>query len=188
MKLVLGSSSRYRQHILQEMGYDFDVVKPNIDEKSIRRSDPEELVIALAQAKADAVLGKIDQPAIIITSDQVGTCNSEILEKPESADEVRRYYQLYAKYPLTTVTAVMAVNSVTGVRKSGIDIISTYLKPIPASVIDQLIDDGEILQCAGAIRLEDPLIAPYIRKMDGTIDSAMGLPKSLTRNLIAEIS
>jgi len=53
------------------MGFVFEIVSPDIDEKAIRRDDPRELVEAIAQAKMDAVLQKIDGDAIVITSDQV---------------------------------------------------------------------------------------------------------------------
>lgn len=50
-KIILGSSSMARRQILAEMGYEFEIVTADIDEKSIRREKPEELVMALAEAK-----------------------------------------------------------------------------------------------------------------------------------------
>ncbi|OMO84409.1 Maf-like protein [Corchorus olitorius] len=49
-KIILGSSSMARQRILAEMGYEFEIIV-NIDEKSIRKEKPEDLVTALAEAK-----------------------------------------------------------------------------------------------------------------------------------------
>uniref|UniRef100_A0A2P2KVP8 Maf-like protein DDB_G0281937 n=1 Tax=Rhizophora mucronata TaxID=61149 RepID=A0A2P2KVP8_RHIMU len=51
MQLILGSSSKARQKILAEMGYEFTVMTADIDEKCIRKEKPEELVMALAEAK-----------------------------------------------------------------------------------------------------------------------------------------
>jgi septum formation protein len=50
-KLILGSSSVARKHILAEMGLEFEVMTADIDEKSIRRENPDELVTILAEAK-----------------------------------------------------------------------------------------------------------------------------------------
>ncbi|KAL6956115.1 hypothetical protein U1Q18_044382, partial [Sarracenia purpurea var. burkii] len=50
-KIILGSSSIARRKILAEMGYDFMIVTADIDEKSIRREKPEDLVMAIAEAK-----------------------------------------------------------------------------------------------------------------------------------------
>lgn len=52
----------------------------DIDEKAIRRENPEELVVAIAQAKADEIISKLGgqsqfahdpQPTLLITSDTV---------------------------------------------------------------------------------------------------------------------
>lgn len=51
LRIILGSASRTRQAILKEMGYSFEVHTADIDEKAIRKSSPEELVMALAHAK-----------------------------------------------------------------------------------------------------------------------------------------
>ena len=56
MKLILGSASPRRKKILQGMGYKFDVIVPDIDEKAIRDPDPEKLVLKLANAEADALI------------------------------------------------------------------------------------------------------------------------------------
>lgn len=40
-----------RRSILAEMGYDFSILTADIDEKSIRKEKPEDLVMALAEAK-----------------------------------------------------------------------------------------------------------------------------------------
>ncbi|MCH91503.1 maf-like protein [Trifolium medium] len=50
-KIILGSSSIARRKILSEMGYEFTLMTADIDEKSIRKDTPEELVTALAEAK-----------------------------------------------------------------------------------------------------------------------------------------
>nr|AEV89965.1 Maf-like protein [Humulus lupulus]AEV89966.1 Maf-like protein [Humulus lupulus]BAF85812.1 putative Maf-like protein [Humulus lupulus] len=78
-KIILGSSSVARRKILAEMGYDFAIMTADIDEKSIRKEIPEELVVALAEAKAAAILPRIPtgdyinavEPTLLITADQV---------------------------------------------------------------------------------------------------------------------
>ncbi|XP_042517053.1 dTTP/UTP pyrophosphatase-like [Macadamia integrifolia] len=56
-KIILGSSSLSRREILAEMGYKFTVMPADIDEKSIRKEKPEELVMALAEAKVLLIAG-----------------------------------------------------------------------------------------------------------------------------------
>lgn len=51
----------------------------------------------------------------------------------------------------------------------------------------KLCSEGIVLQCAGGLMVEHVLIQPYITKIDGTIDSVMGLSKSLVDKLLEQI-
>ncbi|KAJ0961341.1 hypothetical protein J5N97_000603 [Dioscorea zingiberensis] len=93
-KIILGSSSSTRKQILAEMGYDFTIMTADIDEKEIRSENPEELVVALAQAKADAIISRLQigdfrekdaEPTLLITADQVVVHGGVIREKPSDA-------------------------------------------------------------------------------------------------------
>ncbi|GFQ07102.1 maf-like protein ddb_g0281937 [Phtheirospermum japonicum] len=57
--IILGSSSVARKKILADMGFEFTTMSADIDEKAIRKEKPEDLVMALAEAKADAIVGKL---------------------------------------------------------------------------------------------------------------------------------
>ncbi|KAM3408798.1 hypothetical protein ACQJBY_001701 [Aegilops geniculata] len=59
-KLILGSSSVARKNILNEMGFEFQVMTADMDERSIRRNGPDELVMLLAEAKADAIMSRMN--------------------------------------------------------------------------------------------------------------------------------
>jgi septum formation protein len=186
-RIILGSGSKYRQQLLRELGYAFEVISPDIDEQAIRFADPAELALALAHAKADAVLGELQSPALVITADQVVAHGGQIREKPGSADEARHFMRTGSDGPSETVSAVVVTDSATGRRAAGVDIVRIYLRPLPEALIEDRIADGEVFYCAGALRIEDPLIEPYIERIEGALDSVMGLPKKLTAQLIAEV-
>ena len=108
--LVLGSGSASRAAILRECGLSFEVCKPGIDEKAIRRESAAELVLALGLAKAEALRtgarGRefAERGALIITADQVVVAmGGRILEKPESAIEARAFIASYAEEAPRTV-------------------------------------------------------------------------------------
>jgi septum formation protein len=69
MHIILGSQSHGRRELLSAMGYAFAVMPAHIDEQAIRAKDPATLTLALAHAKADALLPQIHEPALLITSD-----------------------------------------------------------------------------------------------------------------------
>lgn len=185
-KIILGSASKWRRQILEKAGYEFGVMEPNIDERKIRHSDPKKLALALAYAKADALIPQIKEPALLITVDQVVLCNGHIYEKPNSAQEAREFMHSYSQHPAQTITAVVVTNTKNSKQVSGVDIVNITFKPIPKSVIEELIAKGEIFSCAGGFQIEDENgnLNPYIENIDGAVDSVKGLPIKLMEDLI----
>lgn len=189
MKLILGSASKWRQQILREAGYNFSTLSPDIDEKKIRDSNPSRLVLSIAHAKADALLPQISEPAILITSDQVVFCHNEIFEKPSSEMDVRNFLNSYQQHSAATVTAIVVTNTITKKREEGVDIVNVEFNPIPENVINHMIAEGEIFNCAGGFQIEDEHaeLNPYIKKIDGSIDSVKGLPIALLKQLLEKL-
>ncbi|MBU4314892.1 Maf family protein [Patescibacteria group bacterium] len=191
MKLILGSSSIGRQEILRRAGHSFEIIKPEIDEQAIRCDNPRELVVKLANAKADAILAKlglnIDPDTIIITSDQVVVCNGQVLEKPKDEHEARYFISLYHQYPAEIVNGLVLTNT-KNQRAQGLDVSETLLsEAIPTELINQIIAKGQIFNCAGAIQFEDPLIAPYIKFLNASEDKLRGMPMELLKKLLLEL-
>ncbi|XP_060199693.1 uncharacterized protein LOC132628025 isoform X7 [Lycium barbarum] len=181
-KLILGSSSTARRKILADMGYHFTTMSADIDEKAIRKEKPEDLVMALAEAKVVVYEGVVR-------------------EKPSSEAEARQFMKDYANGHAATVSSVLVTNLVTGSRRGEWDkvevplLISSqysisrqiYFHDIPDQVIDKLIEEGIVLYAAGGLIIEHPLILPYVKEVVGSTDSVMGLPKALTERLIKEV-
>ncbi|XP_060199689.1 uncharacterized protein LOC132628025 isoform X3 [Lycium barbarum] len=209
-KLILGSSSTARRKILADMGYHFTTMSADIDEKAIRKEKPEDLVMALAEAKADAIISKFRNtenlekdvnPTILVAADTVVVYEGVVREKPSSEAEARQFMKDYANGHAATVSSVLVTNLVTGSRRGEWDkvevplLISSqysisrqiYFHDIPDQVIDKLIEEGIVLYAAGGLIIEHPLILPYVKEVVGSTDSVMGLPKALTERLIKEV-
>jgi septum formation protein len=213
--LLLGSASFTRKLILKEMNVNYHIVVRAIDERGIgdrSRDAPADLVRTLAQAKMDHLVREIqagncrdDLPTptttatdattgvrswIVLTGDQVVTCNGEILEKPESIEEARDFVSRYAHHPPSTVGSCVLTHLPSGVTVAGVDTATIhFLKTIPADLIDKLVkDDAPVLSCAGGLMVEHPLVKEYIQGIDGTEDSVMGLSKDLVLQLLKELS
>jgi septum formation protein len=160
----------------------------NIDEKAIRSGDYKKLPLLIARAKAAALLPKIAVDAILITADQVVECGNELREKPESEEQARLYLKSYRKGPAQTNSAVVVTNTRTVKQAEALDIAKTYFKPMNDAVIEELIADGAVLECAGAFLIEHPLMKDYIDHIDGNTDSVMGLPLDIVQKLINKVS
>ncbi|XP_062019174.1 uncharacterized protein LOC133735751 isoform X3 [Rosa rugosa] len=194
-KIILGSSSIARRKILAEMGYEFTLMTADIDEKSIRKEKPEELVMVLAQAKADAIISKIQtthskekdaEPTIVIAADTVVVYEGAVREKPSSKEEARQFLKDYSGGHAATVGSVLVTNLKTGFSKGEWDRVEIYFHEIPDEAIEKLIEEGTVLKVAGGLIIEHPLILPFVKEVVGTTDSVMGLPKDITERLLKE--
>lgn len=168
------------------MGYTFEVMAADIDEKTIRNPDPNKLVLLLAHAKADALLPKIKENAILITSDLVAIWNGQIREKPENLNQAREYLETLHEYPSQTVMAVVVINTKTQKRLYGEESAKVYFKPIPKEIIEKYLAKSETNEKAGGYTIDEPLLIPYIDRIEGTTESVLGLPTQLTQRLITE--
>lgn len=194
-KLILGSSSTARKKILADMGYQFTTMSADIDEKAIRKEKPEDLVMALAEAKAEAIIPRVSvgesegdaEPTLLITCDQVVVYEGAVREKPSSEAEARQFMKDYANGHAATVSSVLVTNLATGSRRGEWDRVEIYFHDIPDQVIDKLIEEGIVLYAAGGLIIEHPLVLPYIKEVVGSTDSVMGLPKALTEKLVKEV-
>jgi septum formation protein len=195
MHLILGSNSATRKLILNQNGFRFNVVKADIDERAIGNRDSaekvEDLVTLLANAKADAILTKLNSLEInnhvLLTSDQVVTHKNKILEKPLDEDEARTFISSYSNSFCTTVGSICLTDLRSLKRVNGVDRATIHFGTIPEEIIDNIINEGEYIHCAGGLMVEHPLLQPYITKIDGTVDSLMGLSCPLLYKLFTEL-
>lgn len=81
MRLILASSSPYRQGMLKRFNLPFTAVSPDIDETPFQDERPDALALRLAQAKAEAVAA-LHPGAVIIGSDQVASFDNILIGKP----------------------------------------------------------------------------------------------------------
>lgn len=81
MRLILASSSPYRQDMLKRLGLPFTVISPNVDESPLAGETPPELALRLSRAKAAAVAAQ-HPGAVVIGSDQVACHDDTAIGKP----------------------------------------------------------------------------------------------------------
>ncbi|PRW61253.1 septum formation MAF [Chlorella sorokiniana] len=196
-RIILGTGSSSRRAIMDELaaryGFKYEIAKADIDEKAIRHEDAQHLVLRLAHAKADAIRAKLQAAAdeagqpldgLLVTCDQVVLHEGQILEKPEDEAEARRYIAGYGRAPASTVGSVVLTDLASGRNWEGVDVATIHFAPIPGDSVDRLIAEGEVFWCAGGLMVEHELVQPHVIRMDGSLDSVMGLDKQLLLRLL----
>lgn len=189
MKIILGSSSKYRKAILDLAGFEFEVVKPEINEKSIRTDDYYKLPVLIARAKSKVLQDKINDTALIITADQIIICDGKLLEKPSSKKEAITYLKKYSQgYPAETVSALVVFNTKSKKIAEGVDVAKIFFSPIPDFVIESYIKTGEAFLTSGGFDHSHSILLPYVKKTEGAPDSISGMPLKLLKDLIDQVS
>lgn len=188
MKIILGSSSSRRKEVLQEMGYEFEVVSPDIDEKRIKRNNPSEQVLAVAEAKMKAVLGRVYEPAIVIVADSIVEAEGSVREKPVDKKEAYEFINKFENVPQTVITGVVVANTLTGDQISAVDKVKLIFGQIPKDNIINFVESGEALNYAGGLAFQHPLFLPHINEYDGEEESIKGLPRKITQEMIEELA
>lgn len=198
LTVMLASSSKWRRALISQIlpeGFELSSqtpISPDIDEKAIRRDDPEEMVKAIAHAKADKVLTVLDANKInvdiIVCADQVVVFDTTVREKPLTTEQAKEHLMSYGEFsqPAKCITAVVVVCPSSQERFEGTNTALQYFKKIPERVADALIAKGDIMHCAGSFVVEDPLLANYLGERVGELESVQGMPKNLTRELVIE--
>lgn len=185
VKIILGSQSSNRKAVLERAGYQFEVMTADIDEKAIRLTDPLELTLAIANAKADVLLPKIGYiSAILITADTVVVCDNKVLEKPVDENEAREFFKKYTVFPIQIITAVTVTNVKTKLRKSTVDVVEIKFKPFSDDEVDLLIKEDRVFNFAGGFTVLDPLVKEHIALINGEEDSSAGLPMKIVEDFI----
>lgn len=188
MKIILGSQSENRKKVLNDAGYAFSVLVSDFDEKAIRRDDYYELPLLLSKAKAQALLPRITEPALLITADQVILWNGELREKPRDLAEARRYLETFSgsEFPAECVNGITVTNTATGKSATAREISKIYFEIIPQETIEAFLKQGIVYQYAGGFTPQSPLIAPYLR-IEGTFESVLGLPLDTLEKLLQAV-
>ena len=144
----------------------------------------------LLHEKFDLSYYKEGDECIVLTADQVVTHANRILEKPNDITEAKTFVERYADSPPATVGAVVLTHLPSMIQVSGVDTATIHFKESikGCDLIERLLEeDAPILDCAGGLMVEHPLVKEHISRIDGTEDSVMGLSKDLVLSLLKSL-
>ncbi len=181
--LVLGSTSRYRQELLQRLRIPFSVAAPDVDETPLAGEAPAALAMRLALAKARAVASTFPQ-AVVIGSDQVADLDGVPLGKPGTHE--RAVSQLRQMRGRTVIfqTAVAVVCLASGFEQSSLAAVKVRFRQLNDEAIENYLQAEQPYDCAGSAKSEGLGIA-LLEAIDSDDPTALiGLPLIRTCQLI----
>ncbi len=182
---VLASASSARRRLLKSAGIEPIVCPSDFNESLVQLSDPAQLVLTLAQHKAETVAPQFES-ALIMGCDSVLAINSEIYGKPASPKEAhQRWQKMQGNFgDLYTGHALIDLCQNRTLVKS--QVTRVYFAQMSDRAINAYVATGEPLTCAGCFALEGRG-GLFVEKIEGCHSNVIGLSLPLLRQMLAEL-
>ena len=175
MNLLLASNSPRRKELLTQLGYQFDIVKIDVDESYPSDLKPHEIAEYVSAKKAKAF--DVNENEILLTSDTIVALDQKILLKPKDENEAfemikslsGKVHQVYTAFTIKTANSEISKTSKTDVEFSEIsdEEINFYIK------------NYKPFDKAGSYGIQEWLGMTKIKNISGSFYSVMGLPVDL---------
>ncbi|MDH4073595.1 MAG: Maf family protein [Gammaproteobacteria bacterium] len=152
-RILLASSSRHRQALLDRFLSDFEAVPPDVDESRRPDEPPDELAVRLARTKAETVSSQ-HRDALIIGADQLAVLDGKVLGKP--GDHQRAVEQLLAAsgQSMRFLTAVCVLDPLTRRRFEHTDRTMVRFRSFDRRLAEAYLRHDKPYDCAGSFRIE----------------------------------
>ena len=173
MKLVLASTSKIKNEILNKVGMKHSNVKSTFEEVSNNKENVYEYVKELSYGKACNAC--MDDKSIILGLDTVVYVNGKILEKPKSIDEAKQNLKICSSNTSYVITGIALIN------KYNNQIINDYAetKVILNDICDEDIEyyienEPDVMYASGFVI--ETIASNFIKKIDGSFYNILGVP------------
>ena len=186
MKLILASASPRRAEILRDAGYPFTVLSSAIDETPYPEESPEDLVLRLAQTKADLAAARSVGPAILIAADTEVVLDGQIFGKPRSSEDARGMLEKLSGRTHTVLTGVALVRLPDDERRSFVESTRVEFASLSEEEITRYLSTGEPYDKAGGYAIQG-YAARYIPRVEGCYFNVVGLPLARLQHALTEL-
>ena len=173
--LLLASTSPWRRMLLEKLTLPFDCAAPEVDETPQPGESARQLVVRLAQAKAQALASRFPQH-LIIGSDQVCVLDGEITGKPHTEENAHRQLRKASGTIVTFYTGLALYNSANGHLQTECEPFDVHFRHLSDQEIEAYIRKENPLQCAGSFKSEGLGITLFERLEGRDPNSLVGLP------------
>ncbi|MGB8859144.1 MAG: Maf family protein [Ilumatobacteraceae bacterium] len=181
-EIVLASASPRRSELLAQLGLQFTITGPDIDETPLPGEAPVPYVQRLAVAKAHAVPAGAD--ALVIAADTTVDLGGRILAKPIDADDARAMLRSLSGRTHRVHTGV-ALRLGDRTLAETITSLVTFTS-LTVELIDWYVGTGEPLDKAGAYAVQGAG-GVFVQRVQGSVSNVIGLPLHTVLRLAADL-
>jgi septum formation protein len=182
-RLILASSSPRRKALLQEHGYQFEVVAPDDSAECgiCSRESPAEMVARLAYQKAANVIGKIDD-GLVIACDTVAECGGMILGKPIDRDHAHQMLRRLSGTRHRVFSGLCLWDKLTSKRMIDVGISVLKMDVLSDQDLEHYLDSEQWMGKAGAFGFQDDL--DWVHLESGSSSNVVGLPMEMLSKML----
>ncbi len=173
-KIILASGSPRRRELLKYLEIDFEVKTANIDETYPPNLAPGQVPVYLAEKKAHAFDGVIEDNWLLITADTVVILDNQILGKPQTSAKAKEMLADLSGKQHKVVTGVCIRTK----EKSRCFSAETkvWFKKLSTGEINYYVEKYKPLDKAGAYGIQEWIGYIGIEKIEGSYSNVVGLP------------
>jgi septum formation protein len=183
LRLILASASIGRRQLLEQAGWQFEVMPSNVDEpdgKGVK--DIREYVQHVAWLKAAAVAARIDV-GVILAADSVGWIDGQVIAKPADRGDARRILRLLRGTEHELWTGAILWRRPDNVQLAWQEASRVAFRGMSDREMETYLDTRLWEGCSGAYAVQGPN-DPYVRVVEGTISNVVGLPMETLGKLL----
>lgn len=184
MGIILASSSPRRQHLLQLIGVEFEVIVSNVEEDNTKDMPPHELAVAHARDKAVDAAKRTSDRNIIIGADTIVVLDGQVFGKPaDRADAIRMLTALAGReHSVVSGVAVVKGQQIF----SGFNTTSVKIRGLSLAQIERYVDCGEPMDKAGAYAIQGQGML-LVERINGCYNNVVGLPLGTLSELLQQV-
>ena len=183
MKLLLGSNSPRRKELLENLGYEFRVVKINCEEIYPDDLEIEKIANFLSELKSKAY-PNLEKEEVLITADTIVALKNEILGKPKNKKEAIEMLQKLSGKTHQVYTGITVRNWKKSISKT--DCSSVEIDYLTEEEINFYIENFKPFDKAGSYGIQEWFGMAKVKNISGSFYSIMGLPTHLIFSLLKD--
>jgi septum formation protein len=185
-RLILASQSPRRRQLLQQSGYEFDVMLPHEAAECgvCSRETPPELVCRLAYQKAQDVARRCAS-GLILGCDTVAECSGQILGKPVDRDHAAAMLKLLRGRTHHVFSGLCLWSRPDDRTWVDVDVTTLTMDSISDDALHRYLDSDAWVGKAGAFGYQDDL--DWVHVVSGSESNVVGLPLERLAQLLRRV-
>lgn len=173
--ILLASNSPRRKELLAGLNVNFNLITlPGIDESYPNHLKGEEIALYIAQKKASAYKGLLNDSQIILTADTIVCMDNEVFGKPKNESDAKEMLRALSGKTHQVITAVTLTNKDKEVAFT--DVTDVTFDSLSDEEIEYYISNYKPMDKAGSYGIQEWIGFVGVKSISGSYFNVMGLP------------